>query len=69
MCDRHEYEHLMPSDLGDNKYEAEYDESMDDRGTSPQSNFGVKDSPWVRRNNAYAQFPQPRGSQYEGSDW
>lgn len=26
-------------------------------------------SPWVRRNEDYAQYPQPRGSQYEGSDW
>lgn len=23
-------------------------------------------SPWVERNNNYAQYPQPRGSQYEG---
>lgn len=26
-------------------------------------------SPWVRRNEDYAQYPQARGSQYEGSEW
>ena len=23
-------------------------------------------SPWVKRNESYSQYPQPRGSQYEG---
>lgn len=63
----HDYDHLFESAEGEFNTPAELagDTTYNDYHTH-QEEVTYFVSPWIKRNENYAQYTQPRGSQYEG---
>lgn len=64
MCHSTEYAH-MEEDAQAHAPECEATPEQD-RVLLPESERTIGQSPWVKRCLDYAQFPQARGSEYEG---